>query len=258
MKQGNDECIISIGEIQQILQDYRIGKKPLAKLLGWGETTIIRYIEGDIPTIEYSDKLKAILMDPSFYYNILLKNKENLTGVAFKKSKNAVLDKLMASRINVIAQHIVNINNADLSPSFVQSMLYYSQVFSLALYDEELFDTEYRLTYNDMPYLNIYDNMKKFGVFSLEIGENALSPTEKGLIQAVNDCFSWYGIKTLFAMMTNERTALRISRDKENNKIIEKETLKAYFKNILLEYKIDDITSISNYPDQKIVQIKKL
>ena len=49
----NDE-VITVDEIRQILESYRIGKKPLAKLLGWGETTIIRYMEGDIPTSEYS------------------------------------------------------------------------------------------------------------------------------------------------------------------------------------------------------------
>jgi DNA-directed RNA polymerase subunit H (RpoH/RPB5) len=53
--------IISTDEIELILARYNIGKKPLAKLLGWGETTIIRYLEGDIPTLEYSNKLKSIL-----------------------------------------------------------------------------------------------------------------------------------------------------------------------------------------------------
>jgi hypothetical protein len=54
---GN-EAIITADEIKLILDRYRIGKKPLAKLLGWGETTIIRYMEGDIPTNEYSNKLR--------------------------------------------------------------------------------------------------------------------------------------------------------------------------------------------------------
>ena len=49
------EAIISSEEIKLILDRYRIGKKPLAKLLGWGETTIIRYMEGDVPTNEYSN-----------------------------------------------------------------------------------------------------------------------------------------------------------------------------------------------------------
>ena len=66
-----EESIITIDEIQSILTDFKIGKKPLAKLLGWGETTIIRYIEGDIPTAEYSDKLKAIFQNPYYYFLII-------------------------------------------------------------------------------------------------------------------------------------------------------------------------------------------
>ena len=35
--------IISKKEIEQILEKYNIGKKPLSLLLGWGEVTVIRY-----------------------------------------------------------------------------------------------------------------------------------------------------------------------------------------------------------------------
>ena len=61
-----NDTVITADEIRQILEKYRIGKKPLAKLLGWGETTIIRYMEGDIPTSEYSNKLKTLLDNPGF------------------------------------------------------------------------------------------------------------------------------------------------------------------------------------------------
>ena len=42
---------------KDILRKYKIGKKPLSKLLGWGEVTITRYINGDIPSKLYSDEL---------------------------------------------------------------------------------------------------------------------------------------------------------------------------------------------------------
>ena len=90
------ESTISTEDVKCILLDYNIGKKPLAKLLGWGETTIIRYIEGDIPTCEYSQKLLQIKEDPNYYYDILLRNQDKLTTVAFKKSKKAVLSILIS------------------------------------------------------------------------------------------------------------------------------------------------------------------
>lgn len=42
---------------------YNTGKRPLSLLLGWGAVTITRYLDGDIPTKSYSDKLKLILND---------------------------------------------------------------------------------------------------------------------------------------------------------------------------------------------------
>ena len=45
----NEENIITTEEINSILNKYKIGKKPLAKLLGSGEITLIRYLNADIP-----------------------------------------------------------------------------------------------------------------------------------------------------------------------------------------------------------------
>lgn len=74
MNNKRNDTNITSEEIMTILRRYNIGKKPLARLLGWGETTILRYIDGDVPTVEYSKKLKAILDDPEYYYEILEHN----------------------------------------------------------------------------------------------------------------------------------------------------------------------------------------
>jgi len=256
-KMSNDS-IITLNEIKMILENYHIGKKPLAKLLGWGETTIIRYMEGDIPTNEYSDKLKIIFENPSLYYDTLLKYKDNLTGVAFKKSKKAVLKKIMASKINVIAQYIVNKSNADICASYLQFILYYIQAFSLALKDKELFEEEYSVNYNSMPYLKLYENMKSYGINTLEMSEDDLTLEEKELIDKVYDSFSWYGSKALVAMTSYEKTFLKVSRDKENCKIITKDAIKMYFKEILMQYNIQNIGDITNYIDKKMMELRNI
>ncbi|MBP1756330.1 MAG: hypothetical protein H6Q59_2728 [Firmicutes bacterium] len=250
--------IITADEIKLILDRYRIGKKPLAKLLGWGETTIIRYMEGDTPTNEYSNKLKAILDDPEFYYDLLCKKKECLTGVAFKKSKKAVMSKIMASKIYAVAYYIVNKCNAEICPSYIQFLLYYSQVYSLALYEKELFQEECGVNNEHMPFLKLYEGMKRCGIHILEGGEEYLAHEEIDLIDAVMDAFTWYGPKALIAMTTYEKSLMKISRDKYNNKIIAKDTLKTYFKDILEHYQIKGIKEISKYPDQRILDIKEL
>lgn len=250
------EAIITADEIKLILDRYRIGKKPLAKLLGWGETTIIRYMEGDIPTNEYSNKLKAILDDPEFYYELLCKRKECLTGVAFKKSKNAVMSKIMASKIYAVAYYIVNKSRADICASYIQYILYYAQAFSLALYDRELFQEDCGINSEQIPYIKLFEGMKRCGIHTLEGGEEFLDPEEIELVDTVLEDFLWYGPKTLAAMISYEKSMVKISRDKYNNKIISKEALKIYFKEIMSQYEIDNLREIHKYPDHKIMELR--
>lgn len=254
--QKKDSSIITVEEIKSILSDYRIGKKPLAKLLGWGETTIIRYIEGDIPTNAYSDKLRAILNDPNYYYEILLENKDNLTGVAFKKSKKAVLSKLMESKISVAAQYIINKANAEISAGRVQSILYYSQAFCLALNNKELFDEDYQITYNNMPYLKLYDNMRSRGITVLELSEDSLTKAEKEIMDAVYEAFDWYGPRALRTLSNYEKNAMRVSRDKDNSKVISKDVIRNYFKELCVLYQIEHPAEIREYPDKKLPELK--
>lgn len=252
----DNDTIITVDEIKMILDTYRIGKKPLAKLLGWGETTIIRYIEGDIPTKEYSNKLKTILYDPEYYYGLLCKNRQQLTDVAYKKSKRAALTKIMTSKIYAAAYHIVNRRDAEICAGFIQFMLYYSQAFSLALYDRELFSEDYSINNEQVPYLKLYEGMRRCGVHTLEGSDEYLSSEERELLDTVTDCFSWYGHRALSALTAFERANMKMSRDKYNNKIVSKEAIKAYFTDILARYSIKAIKDIYKYPDQKIMELK--
>jgi hypothetical protein len=252
------EGMISADEIKLILDRYRIGKKPLAKLLGWGETTIIRYMEGDVPTNEYSNKLRTILDDPEYYYDLLCRRKECLTGVAFKKSKKAVMSKIMASKIYAVAYYIVNKCSAEICATYIQYLLYYAQVFCLAIYDKELFQEECGVNNEHLPYLKIYEGMRRCGVHTLEGGEEYLSAEEIELIDSTMDSFLWYGPRALSAMTAYEKSMIKVSRDKYNNKIIAKDTLKVYFKEILNQYQIKSVKDIYKYPDTRIIDIKDL
>jgi hypothetical protein len=252
---GND-VVITSEEIKVILDRYRIGKKPLAKLLGWGETTIIRYMDGDIPTKEYSNKLKLLLDDPEYYYYLLINRKDQLTNVAYRKSKRAVLSKIMSSKIYAVAYHLVNKSEADICPSYVQFLLYYAQAFSLALNDSELFQDEYAVNSENMPYPKLYENMKRCGIHTIDLHEDYLSPEEIRLIDEVFECFTWYGPKALYELMAFEKSILKISRDKYNNKVIAKDTIKEYFKDILVHYNITNYKEICKYPEKRLRDIR--
>ncbi len=76
--------------INNLLEKYNIGKKPFSLLLGWGETTIIRYLDGESePSKKYFNILNE-LQDPEKYLSLLNTNKNNISKVAYIKSLNAV------------------------------------------------------------------------------------------------------------------------------------------------------------------------
>lgn len=81
--------IITIHEIEELLERYDIGAKPLAHLLGWGEVTIIRYLKGQIPDRIHSDTLRT-LNDPRIFASIFDQNQQMLTSVAKKKVSEAL------------------------------------------------------------------------------------------------------------------------------------------------------------------------
>lgn len=252
----NAETQVTVEDIQRILTEYRIGKKPLSKLLGWGETTIIRYLEGDIPTKEYAGKLQMILENPAYYYSILEGNKDLLTGVAYRKSKKAVLAKMMNTKIAVVLQYIINQYHGFLSAVDAQALLYYTQGFSLALNDTPMFKDDYMINSEGYPYLDIFRQMAVKVPSVLEIPEEALTEKEKKIIDGVLEAFSWYGKQMFSAMMNREKTFFKISRDKSNNKIISHDTIKMYFKEVSSRYGIESAEDIYRYPDKWIMDLK--
>lgn len=248
---------VTVKMIMELLEKYKIGKKPLAKLLGWGETTIIRYIEGDIPTKEYSDKLNLVFCNPGFYYETLLKNRENITQVAFNKSQNAVLREMMKSKINIVSQYIINLRRSQISSLELQNMLYYVQGFSLVFLKNPMFEDEYMVSTDYVPYPRIYEEFKVRPITCLSFDDTYLSDKEKILIEGVVGAFDWYGLKTIKSYISYERALLKISRDKDNNKIVTKDTLRSYFKELRVAYLINGVYDIKKYPDKRYADLRE-
>lgn len=249
---------ITIEQIYTILNNYRIGKKPLAKLLGWGETTIIRYVEGDSPTNEYSDKLRMILENPGYFYEILTRNKDNITQVAYKKCTKAVLKQMLQSRISVISQYIINKRDGNISLFELQMYLYYIQAFHLALYNHPMFEDDYIVNDEQMPYERVYQDYTTRKISVLDLEDELLTRPEKEFIDYILQAFDWYGPSMLKSLVGYEKVMLRISRDDKNRKIINKEAIKMYFIDVITLYKINSERDIHNYPDQRFLEIKEL
>ena len=83
------EGIVTVKDIERLMKLYKIGKGPLSLALGFGEVTIPRYLEGQIPSKEYSDIIKSALSSPAFMREKLAGNREKLTDAAYKKAMAA-------------------------------------------------------------------------------------------------------------------------------------------------------------------------
>ena len=81
-KYKEENEIITVEEIEEILEKYNIGKRPLSLLLGFGEITITRYLEGYLPTPKNSKMLMEILNSPSDDYSISVMIKRSSLDMA--------------------------------------------------------------------------------------------------------------------------------------------------------------------------------
>ena len=82
--------LITIPEIKVILEKYNIEKRPLSKLLGLGELTITRYIDGQLPSKKYSDLLFEVLNDEHKMKKLAEENRNLVSAVAFEKIMRAI------------------------------------------------------------------------------------------------------------------------------------------------------------------------
>lgn len=244
---------ITIEEIAKLLQDYQIGKKPLAKLLGWGETTILRYLGGETPTKEYAEKLNRLKQDPKLYYTLLLANYENITEVAFRKSKKAVLLKLYEKKIMLLAQYLINLVDGETSPVRICVILFYAQAVSLVFFKKSLFPEEFRLSNNKIPYEGIYHYFYQQGCRSTEIPKGILSEQQEILLKIMNSATEWYGTKALRLLFEFDRIALQ--KEPIKNKIVSKSQMQRYFQRIFEQIPCTNIDGFPLFFKKRITSI---
>ncbi len=252
--------IITIKEIEEILNKYAIGKKPLSLVLGWGEVTIIRYLEGSTPEKAYSDILKKVLEDPNTLYEYLEKNKDLITKVAYKKTLGKIMELKLTedqSKIYLISKHIIA-KMEDITPLALQKILYYIQGFSTYFFDKPIFNDNAEAWVHGPVYREIYDRFSYYRYNPISKNEfesyneiDSLNEKELKLIDSVINNFGVYSGKTLEKMTHTtipwEAGRKELSEEEYSSNIIDTETMKDYFTNIGKKYKMKDVSDISKY-----------
>ncbi len=119
--------LITVEEVDGILKKYNIGACPLAKLLGFGDITITRYLDGQLPSRANSDILLRILASHKTMEEYLEKGKDKITAIAYQKCRGA-LDNLLQlygeGKIELVTRYIL-FKAKDITPMALQKLLYY-------------------------------------------------------------------------------------------------------------------------------------
>lgn len=257
------ENIVTISDIEKLMALYHIGKTPLSLALGFGEITILRYMEGQVPSKEYSQVIRRALTSSDYMKSMLEKNRAKVGKAAYKKAMEAIdeLEKMyksisprMLSVIRCIFSEL-----KEVTPLMLQKLLYYIQGIHLARYNRPIFEENCEAWVHGPVYRNVYVLFKDFKFnpiddvrFSLmDHPAEILNADEKSVILGVLDAFGRYGGKALESI-THEEAPWKAAREGylENEhcrEVISMGQMENYFKSVGTRYDLGNPRELNRY-----------
>lgn len=256
------EGLVSIDDIEKLMKIYNIGKTPLSLALGFGEVTIPRYLEGQMPAKEYSDVVRAALASPAYMKQKLIKNHEKLTDAAYKKAMAAAdsiesLFSVSEKMLRVIAYVFEKLE--EVTPLMLQKLLYFIQGVYSALYGKPIFEEDCRAWVHGPVYPEVYELFRDFKYnpiddarFALFEGTtDALTVEEKAVIDLVLNTFGMYGGKVLEQITHNEdpwKDARKGYEDSiPSSELLSKERIMRYYMTINQKYGLKTEEGLKTY-----------
>ncbi|MDO5406490.1 MAG: DUF4065 domain-containing protein [Eubacteriales bacterium] len=261
------EEIITIEEIRNLMKLYHIGKAPLSLALGFGEVTVTRYLDGQIPSKRYSDIMRTALHFPEYMQALLQQNRDKVGEIAYQKTQKEIMHLKQLFQISdkmlVVISYVFE-QMQEVTPLALQKILYFAQGIYMALYKEELYledcvawergpvyETVYNL-FRDFKYNPIDDY--RFVIFSGRSKE--LMNQERMVLNLVVETFGRYSGKTLEMITRNEtpwlETRIKYEKDCVSSVIITKESMKKYFSEAAEEYSLGSLDGLNRYIDRKL------
>lgn len=255
----NSLTIISKDDIEEILKKYNITKRNLSIVLGLGELTITRYLDGYIPRKKNSDLLKEVLKSPEVYLKYLNQNKNNIKNSVYIRSKNKV-DSVLGinyndKKLEDVVYYIIK-NNEETTPMVLQKLLYYVDLFYMVFHGEKLFKSPCSAWDHGPVYGRIFYEFKECGYEQIDkdIEEITIEDELRELLDEVIESFGIYSGKVL-AYFTHQEHPWKNAR--ENNEMtIDEKSMMEFAKRIKTEYEINSYQDIVKYSDMKIDKYK--
>ena len=251
--------IPTIEHICGIPVKYGIGKRPLSRLLGWGEQTFTRYCGGDMPTKQYAEVLRRLYCEPEYFLTILEGNKNLLSPSSYRKSKLAVQSLLGAqngaeSKLRLSAKYILSGHN-DITHLALQKSLYYIQGFYYAFNNKFIFQEDCEAWIHGPVYKEIYlappGGGSDFNDAETGRHNHSFSTNEKTVIDSVLKHFCRYSGKTLENFTHIETPWLKTRGDLlpqvKSGRVIDKDLIGTYFSNVKDRYNMLTPADIKAY-----------
>lgn len=260
--------IVPLEQVRALPKRYAIGKRPLSKLLGWGELTFTRYYEGYMPSRQYSEVLKRLYEEPAFYKELLEKNREAIGSErSYEKSLRAV-DKLLSftteqgeTKIDLAARYLLY-KCEDITPLMLQKALYYMQGFAYAFLGEFPFEEECEAWAHGPVFKEVYMRYRDYRYEPEEKKEEfdttEFTAGEKAVYDSVINSFCCYSGKVLERITHNEapwlaaRGSLPLSAYSEE--VMDRESLGQYFLAVKEKYSMVNPGDIRAYAEDMFRQ----
>lgn len=256
------EGLVLTDDIKKLMKIYKIGKAPLSLALGFGEATVPRYLEGQVPSKEYSDVVRAALASPAYMKQKLMENGEKLTDAAYKKAMAAAdsvanLFSVSEKMLRVIAYVFEKLE--EVTPLMLQKLLYFIQGIYSALYGRPIFEEDCRAWVHGPVYPEVYELFRDFKYnpiddarFAvLEGTADVVTEEEKNVIDLVVNTFGMNGGKVLERITHNEnpwKEARKGYGDSiPSSELLSKERIMKYYEAINRQYGIGTEEGIKTY-----------
>ena len=256
------EGLVTVEDIEKLMQVYKIGKEPVSLALGFGAVTVTRYLDGQVPSKEYSDIIKEALSSPAFMKQKLLENRDKLSETAFNKSMTAAesmlsLFSVSEKMIQVIARIFEKLEEA--TPLMLQKILYFIQGIYFTVYGVPIFEEDCQAWAHGPVYPEVYYLFKDFKYnpiddarfARLEGAADLLTDQEKEIVDLVTCTFGMYGGKALERITHNEdpwrRARAGYADGISSSVVVTKESIRNYYEEISERYEIRTESGLNQY-----------
>ncbi|WP_251213320.1 Panacea domain-containing protein [Adlercreutzia murintestinalis] len=267
----SEQGIVTLAVVRDLPKRYGIGKRPLSRLLGWGELTYSRFVDGAIPSKEYSDRIQHLYGDAQAYYSCLKGGRGRISEHAYNKSKRAVeriLDKEYPgyTKVQEVAYFFMSLANGDLTNSALNKLIYYAHGFSYRFLPQPLIQQRPKAWTYGPVYGQVwhdFENICREELATEDLAdESPFSCEEEDYLIAVYSAFGRYSGSVL-SDITHTETPWLAARergaaqpDEPSDEPIDLKEMSDYFKAIAANAHMASPRDISRYARSKAKEIR--